>query len=158
MKKQMKYDFSGYATKYDVPCSDGRTIKNEAFGHMDGLVVPLVFHHSHDDLSNVIGRVLLEHREGDGIYAHGSFNDTDNGKTASTLVAHKDLTSLSIYANKLKQQVNDVIHGVIKEVGLVLAGANPEAVIDFVSIAHADGAFTTSESEACYFIAEEDAH
>ena len=126
---KLKYDFSGYATKYDVRCSDGRVIKNSAFKKMDGMKVPLVFHHSHDNLDNIIGNVYLEHRENDGLYAYASFNESEKAKKAKVLVIHEDLTSLSIFANQLKQQLNDVIHGIIREVSLVLAGANPEAEI-----------------------------
>lgn len=152
----MKYHFSGYATKFNIPCTDGRTIKDSAFKHNDGAMVPLAWSHGHDSPDNIIGHALLEYREGDGMYAYGTFNDTEKGKTAKLLVEHEDITALSIYANQLKQAVNDVIHGCIREVSLVLAGANPEAMIDFVSLAHGDG-FKLSETDALIYITDQDA-
>lgn len=130
-----KYDFSGYATKNDLRCSDGRTIRRDAFKDNDGQTVPLVWQHRHDDPENVIGHALLENRE-DGVYAYGSFNDTPKAKTAKALVQHGDIEQLSIYANKLKQNGGDVLHGVIREVSLVLAGANPGASIEFPILEH----------------------
>ena len=130
-----KYDFSGYATKNDLRCSDGRTIRRDAFKENDGQTVPLVWQHRHDDPENVIGHALLENRE-DGVYAYGSFNDTPKGRTAKALVQHGDVDALSIYANKLKQNGGDVLHGIIREVSLVLAGANPGASIEFPILEH----------------------
>ena len=129
-------DFSGYATRNDLLCGDGRTIRKNAFKDCDGKTVPLVYNHQHNDPNAVLGHALLENRE-DGVYAYCTFNDTEQGKTGKQLVEHGDVRSLSIYANKLKQVGNDVIHGVIHELSLVLAGANPGAYIDFV-MAHGD--------------------
>ena len=126
-----KYDFSGWATRNDVRCSDGRTIRKNAFKHNDGQTVPLVWNHSHNDPLNVLGHALLENRN-EGVYAYCTFNDTDAGKNAKMLVEHGDVTALSIYANQLKQQGGDVLHGAIREVSLVLAGANPGAFIDSI--------------------------
>lgn len=148
--KLKKYDFSGYATKNDLKCSDGRTIRKDAFKDNHGQVVPLVWQHVHDDPANVLGHALLENRE-DGVYAYCKFNDTDAGKNAKTLVQHGDITALSIYANQLLQKGQDVIHGAIREVSLVLAGANPGALIDNLSIAHADGSYTNAEDEAVIY-------
>lgn len=120
----MGYDFSGYATKNDLTCGDGRIIRKDAFKDCDGKTVPLVWHHIHNDPMNVLGHADLENRD-DGVYAYCSFNDTPQGQNAKTLVQHGDVTSMSIYANKLKQQGNNVLHGMIREVSLVLAGANP---------------------------------
>lgn len=133
----MKYDFSGYATKNDILCSDGRTIRKDAFKDNDGTVVPLVWNHDHNDPANVLGHALLENRD-DGVYAYCSFNDSDSGRIAKMLVEHGDINSLSIYANQLKQNAGDVIHGNIREVSLVLAGANTGARIDTDSIEHGD--------------------
>lgn len=142
MAKPEKYDFSGWATKYNVKCSDGRTILKHAFKDDNNKVIPLVWNHNHVEANNVLGHAYLEDRE-EGIYAYCSLNDTDQGKNARELVQHKDITSLSIFANKLKQNSNkEVMHGIIREVSLVLAGANPGASIDYV-VAHADD----SESE-----------
>lgn len=129
--KMEKYDFSGWATRNDIRCSDGRTIRRDAFIENDGKIVPLVWNHQHDDSLNVLGHALLENRP-DGVYAYGTFNDTEAGKNAKLLVKHGDVCALSIYANKLKQNGGDVIHGAIREVSLVLAGANPGAFIDSV--------------------------
>lgn len=136
MDKQ-NYDFSGWATRNDLTCSDGRTIRRDAFKHCDGKVVPLVWNHQHSDPHNVLGHALLENRE-DGVYAYCSFNDTESGQAAKLLVQHGDVDSLSIYANGLKQNGGNVMHGDIREVSLVVAGANPGAFIDFVSMAHGD--------------------
>ena len=135
-------DFSGYATRYNVLCSDGRTIKNSAFDWQDGQVVPLVWSHDHKTLGNVLGHALLERRK-DGMYAYGYFNDTTNGVNAKTLVEHGDITKLSINATGLKQKrtsamTADVMHGEIKELSLVLAGANEGAYIDFHTMSHSD--------------------
>lgn len=143
----MKYDFSGYATKNDVTCGDGRIIRKNAFKDNDGMTVPLVWQHIHNDPANVLGHAELENRD-DGVYAYCSFNDTPTAQTAKSLVQHGDVASLSIYANRLKQQGNNVIHGLIREVSLVLAGANPEAVIDPLTIQHDDGSYTDLEDEA----------
>lgn len=133
----MKYDFGGWATRNDLQCADGRVIKKDAFKAQDGQTVPLVWMHDHADPANVLGLAHLENRD-DGVYAHCIFNDTESGKTARKLVNHGDVRSLSIFANQLKQTGHDVIHGIIREVSLVLAGANPGAFIDDV-IAHGDG-------------------
>ena len=125
------YDFGGWATRNDLKCSDGRTIRKDAFKHNDGQTVPLVWNHDHHDPMNVLGHALLENRD-EGVYAYCSFNDTPAGNNGKALVRHGDVTSLSIYANQLKQYGNDVVHGAIREVSLVLAGANPGAVIDAV--------------------------
>jgi HK97 family phage prohead protease len=147
-------DFSGYATKAGLKCSDGRTITAEAFKHMDGMKVPLVWQHGHDKPDNVLGHGVLEARA-DGMYVHGFFNSTPQGKTAKNLVQHEDIKSLSIYANQLKETVvrgsKNVIHGVIREVSLVLSGANPGAVIDQVRLAHADGEIEELDDEAIIF-------
>lgn len=130
------YDFSGWATKANMLCSDGRVIMKDAFKECDGLTVPLVWNHQHNRPEEVLGHALLENRE-DGVYAYGTFNDTESGQNAKLLVQHGDVDRLSIYANKLKQRGSDVIHGVIREVSLVLAGANPGAQIESV-IMHGD--------------------
>lgn len=144
------YDFGGYATKNDLRCSDGRTIRRNAFKDCDGQTVPLVYQHLHDDVENVLGHAMLENRD-DGVYAYCSLNDTDMGKHARMAIQHGDLTSLSIYANKLVHNGDDVIHGVIREVSLVLAGANPGAFIDNLAISHADGSYTEAEDEAVIY-------
>ena len=132
------YDFSGWATRNDLLCGDGRTIRRNAFKDDDGTTVPLVWNHQHNDPENVLGHALLENRD-DGVYAYCTFNDTEAGQAAKTLVQHGDVRSLSIYANKLKQMGKDVIHGKIRELSLVLAGANPGAYIDFVMAHGEDG-------------------
>ena len=131
-----KYDFSGWATKNNIECSDGRIIMKDAFKNDDGHKVPLVWNHQHDDPSEVLGHALLENRE-EGVYAYCKFNDTESGQTAKALVMNGDVDKLSIYANKLKSELNNVVHGCIREVSLVLAGANPGAYIDSV-ITHSD--------------------
>lgn len=130
------FDFSGWATRNDIKCSDGRTIRKDAFKHCDGQTVPLVWNHNHADADNVLGKALLQNRK-EGVYAYCSFNNTENGQNAKELVRHGDIVSLSIYANQLKQNGGDVIHGAIREVSLVLAGANPGAKIENV-IAHGE--------------------
>lgn len=130
----MKYDFSGWATRNDLTCSDGRVIKKDAFKHNDGEIVPLVWNHQHNNPDNVLGHAMLENRE-DGVYAYCEFNDSESGITAKKLVEHGDVRSLSIFANQLKESGKNVLHGVIREVSLVLAGANPGAFIESV-IAH----------------------
>ena len=126
-----KYDFSGWATKNNLRCSDGRTILKDAFKHNDGQTVPLVWNHQHNESANVLGHAVLENRE-EGVYAYCTFNDTEAGKNAKLLVEHGDVTALSIYANQLKQNGSNVMHGTIREVSLVLAGANPGAFIDSI--------------------------
>lgn len=133
----MKYDFGGWATRNDLPCADGRVIKKDAFKGQNGQTVPLVWMHNHADPENVLGLAHLENRD-EGVYAFCEFNDTDSGKTARELVKHGDVRSLSIFANQLKQAGHDVVHGIIREVSLVLAGANPGAFIDDV-VMHGDG-------------------
>ena len=130
------YDFSGWATKNDLKCSDGRTIRHNAFKDCDGVEVPLVWNHSHGEPENVLGHALLKNMD-EGVYCYGTFNDTSSGQVAKVLVQHGDIKALSIYANQLKQIATDVVHGVIREVSLVHAGANPGAYIDTV-IAHSD--------------------
>lgn len=132
-----KYDFCGWATRNDIQCSDGRTIRKDAFKHNDGQTVPLVWNHAHSDPLNVLGHALLENRE-NGVYAYCSFNNTEAGQSAKEAVRHGDVDSLSIFANKLTQKGGDVLHGMIREVSLVLAGANPGAKIETI-IEHGDG-------------------
>lgn len=143
-----KYDFCGWATKNNLKCSDGRTIMKDAFKHMDGKVVPLVWNHKHDGVVDVLGHALLENRP-EGVYAYGTFNDTESGQTAKLLVQHGDVDALSIFANNLKQNMTNVIHGDIREVSLVLAGANPGAFIESV-IRHGE----ESEEEARIYTGE----
>ena len=136
-----KFDFSGWATRFNTKCSDGRTILSTAFDDNDGQTVPLVWQHQHDSPANILGHALLEKRE-DGMYTYCTFNDTELGQNAKELVAHGDITSLSIYANRLKETKGEVAHGMIREVSLVLTGANPGAYIETVSISHdASGEF-----------------
>ena len=142
-----KFDFSGYATKVGLKCSDGRTILPDAFQECDGKTVPLVYQHMHNDPKNILGHAVLENRK-DGVYAYCSLNDTESGKTAKALVMHKDITALSIYANGLVEKAKNVAHGTIREVSLVIAGANPEAYIDNLAFEHADGSIATDETEA----------
>lgn len=144
-----KYDFCGWATKNDIKCSDGRVIKHGAFKMNDGMIVPLVWNHKHDDPFNVLGHALLENRN-EGVYAYCTFNETEQGVNAKSLVRHGDVCALSIYANQLKQNGSDVIHGNIREVSLVLAGANPGATIESV-IVHSD----EDSDEAMYVICED---
>ena len=134
-----KFDFGGWATRANLLCSDGRIIRENAFEECDGKTVPLVWNHQHNDPDSVLGHALLENR-GDGVYAYCTFNDTESGQNAKLLVQHGDVDQLSIYANKLKQQGRDVIHGVIREVSLVLAGANSGARIDSV-VMHSDDSY-----------------
>lgn len=145
----MKYDFSGWATRNNIRCSDGRTILKDAFKQHDGQTVPLVWNHQHNESANVLGHAVLENRD-EGVYAYCTFNDTEAGKNAKLLVEHGDVTALSIYANQLKQKGSNVMHGTIREVSLVLAGANPGAFIDSV-IRH--GEFC--EDEAVIYTGEE---
>ncbi len=129
-------DFSGYATRNDLLCGDGRIIKKDAFKDCDGKTVSLVWNHDHSNPESVLGHALLENRD-DGVYAYCTLNDTEAGRHAKELVQHGDVTALSIYANKLKQNGNNVVHGIIRELSIVLAGANPGAYIDFV-MEHSD--------------------
>ena len=145
-----KFDFSGWATKNDLLCSDGRTIRHGAFKDQDGQTVPLVWQHQHNDPANVLGHAYLRNRD-EGVYTYCSFNDTEAGQRAKVLVQHGDVVALSIYANQLKQKGGDVLHGVIREVSLVLAGANPGALIDFPVLAHGEEA----EDEAVIYTGEE---
>ena len=144
-----KFDFCGWATRNNTKCSDGLTIMKDAFKECDGLTVPLCWGHNHDDPSRVLGHALLENRE-DGVYTYCKFNDTEQGQNAKLLVEHGDVTALSIYANKLKKQGNFVMHGAIREVSLVLAGANPGAYIETV-LAHGEEV----EGEAIIYTGEE---
>ena len=131
------YDFCGYATKNDLLCTDGRTIRRDAFKDCDGLTVPLVWNHRHDDPDMVLGHAMLQNRP-DGVFMYGKFNDTEKAQTCKKILENRDVRGLSIWANQLKQQAGNVLHGVIREVSLVLAGANPGAMIDF-ALSHADG-------------------
>lgn len=148
----VKYDFSGYATKNDLKCSDGRTIRKNAFKDCDGMRVPLVWQHQHNEVSNVLGHALLENRE-DGVYCYGVFNDSENGREAKIRVQNGDITHMSIYANQLTQDHGNVLHGVIREVSLVLSGANPGALIDNLVIAHSGEEI---EDEAIIYLPDED--
>lgn len=143
-----KFDCSGWATRANLKCSDGRVILKDAFKHNDGQTVPLVWNHQHSDPNEVLGHALLENRE-DGVYAYCKFNETESGRTAKLLVQHGDVSALSIYANQLKQQGSHVLHGAIREVSLVLAGANPGAFIDSI-IKHGE----ESEEEAIIYTGE----
>lgn len=140
-------DFGGWATKAGLKCTDGRTIMPGAFEHMDQQQVPLVFQHGHNSLDNILGHAVLETRA-DGVYAYAFFNGTKAGQNAKAMVEHKDLKHLSIYANNLVEKGKNVIHGVIREVSLVLAGANPGALIDYVRVAHSDGTVDETDDEA----------
>lgn len=144
-----KFDFSGWATKAGLRCSDGRTILRDAFKDNDGQTVPLVWNHRHNDPNEVLGHALLENRD-EGVYAYCKFNDTESGQTAKLLVQHGDINALSIYANQLKQQGSNVLHGAIREVSLVLAGANPGAFIESV-IKHGE----ECDEEAVIYTGEE---
>ena len=146
----MKFDFSGWATKNDLTCSDGRTIKHNAFKENDGQRVPLVWQHGHQTVDNVLGHALLENRD-EGVYAYCALNDTPAADNAKELVKHGDVKALSIYANRLDQRGADVIHGNIVEVSMVLSGANPGALIDNVALEHSDGSWTESEDEAIIY-------
>nr|DAF18935.1 MAG TPA: major capsid protein [Caudoviricetes sp.] len=145
----MGYDFCGWATRNNIQCSDGRIIRKDAFKSNDGQKVPLVWNHQHNDPTNILGHAVLENRE-DGVYAYCTFNNTDAAKDAKSLVEHGDISSLSIYANKLKQNGPNVMHGQIREVSLVLAGANPEAYIENV-ISHGED----SDDEAIMYFGED---
>lgn len=145
----MEYDFSGWATRNDLRCSDGRIIRRDAFKDNDGMKVPLVWNHQHNNPNEVLGHALLENRD-EGVYAYCTFNETNDAKTAKLLIQHGDITQLSIYANKLRQQGSNVIHGAIREVSLVLAGANPGAFIDSVLV-HGEA----SDEEAVIYTGED---
>jgi hypothetical protein len=145
-------DFTGYVTRSNLKCADGRTIMSHAFQGNDGQTVPLVWHHQHDAPENVLGHVILHSRE-EGVWGEGFFNDTPTGQNAKKLVIHKDIKALSIYANQLVQQALNVVHGVIREVSLVMSGANPGAFIDNVNLAHGDG-FNAIEDEAIIYTNE----
>ncbi|MCC8097459.1 MAG: HK97 family phage prohead protease [Eubacterium sp.] len=145
----MKYDFSGWATRNNLRCSDGRIIRKDAFKHDDGQTVPLVWNHQHNSPDNVLGHALLENRD-EGVYAYCTFNETPLGQQSKLLVQHGDITALSIYANQLKQMGSDVLHGAIREVSIVLAGANPGAYIESV-ISHG----SESEEEAVIYTGED---
>ncbi len=146
---ERNYDFSGWATRNNLRCSDGRVIMKDAFKHNDGQTVPLVWNHQHDDPLNVLGHALLKNRE-EGTYAYCKFNSTESGQTAKQLVQHGDVVALSIYANQLKQQGANVLHGAIREVSLVLAGANPGAYIDSVMQHNEDGLEVESDEMIIY--------
>ena len=148
-----KYDFGGYATKSNILCTDGLVIGPDAFSHNDGKKVPLYYQHQHNDIENVLGHVILESRP-DGVYAYGSFNDTPRGRDAREMVMHGDLNSLSIYANKLQKNKNVVIHGDIKEVSLVMAGANKGAYIDYRSFSHSDNPEEDAFTEGIIYMNE----
>lgn len=148
------YDFHGWATRANLKCSDGRTIMRDAFAHNDGITVPLVWNHRHNEPENTLGHALLENRS-EGVYAYCSFNDTENGKLAKILVEHGDIKNLSIYANQLKQQGGNVLHGEIREVSLVHAGANPGATITSI-IAHSDDGEPIESQDECIIHTGED--
>lgn len=151
------YDFCGYATKNDLRCSDGRTIRRNAFKECDGKIVPLIWNHRHDDPEMVIGHALLENRD-DGVFMWGKLNDSEKGLACKKILQNKDVHGLSIYANNLKQNNGDVLHGTIREVSLVLAGANPGALIDFdYSMAHSDNDEAEPELYA-YLVGDEYTH
>jgi HK97 family phage prohead protease len=153
----MEADFSGYATKTGLKCSDGRTIMPDAFKHQDKMTVPLVWQHGHHSPENILGHAVLENRQ-DGVYTQGFFNSTPTGQSAKKLVEHGDITFLSIYANQLIEKGKQVFHGAIREVSLVLAGANPGAKIDYVAIQHSDGDVETLEDEAVITTGEQLVH
>ena len=144
-----KYDFSGWATRNDVRCSDGRTIRHGAFADCNGKTVPLVWNHQHGQVDNVLGHALLECRD-DGVYTYGKFNETPSGQMAKEMLRNGDINSLSIYANQLRQKGGDVLHGMIREVSLVLAGANPKALIENVMV-HGE----TIDDEAYIYMGED---
>jgi len=149
MAVKTKADFSGYVTKFGIKCSDGRTITPDAFKHQDGMQVPMVWQHQHDDPENVLGHFELEHRD-DGVYGYGFFNDTEKAGTAKQLISHDDVKSLSIYANQLLEKASSVMHGVIREVSLVLAGANPGAFIDNITLQHGDEQIVLDDEAIIY--------
>jgi len=148
--KPNNFDFGGYVTKVNLKCADGRIILKDAFKDNDGETVPLVWQHIHGESFNVLGHAVLENRD-DGVYAFCTFNDTPTGQNAKLLVEHGDITALSIYANGLVEKAKAVAHGIIREVSLVLAGANPGAIIDFLTVSHSDGSTTDLEDEAIVY-------
>jgi len=150
MIKPSKYDFSGWATKNNIKCTDGRTIRPNAFEEQDGVKVPIVWHHLRNEPGNVLGHAFLENRP-EGVYAYGIFNGTPNGLNSKALVEHGDITFLSIYANELLEQNKSVMHGVIRELSLVTAGANPGARIDNVVISHSDGSMDALDEDVYIF-------
>jgi hypothetical protein len=145
-----KPDFSGWASKYNLRCTDGRTIEQGAFEHQDGDRIPLVWQHGHQSPENVLGHVVIEHRD-EGPYCYGFFNQTTQGQNAKALVEHEDVSALSIFANSLVEKVKRVSHGIIREVSLVLAGANPGALIDNISVMHGDGETEVHVDEAIIY-------
>ena len=153
MAKKSRFDFSGWATRNDIKCADGRTIRRNAFIDCDGATVPLVWSHDHSGPSTVLGHGLLENRP-EGVYVYGSFNNTPDGQNAKEAVRHGDIKYLSIFANRLTQKAGDVLHGMIREVSLVYAGANPGAYIDNAVIEHSDGTYGLSDDEAIIFCGE----
>jgi hypothetical protein len=153
----VKPDFTGWATKANVKCSDGRTILPNAFAHQDKAQVPMVWQHGHNEVANVLGHTLLEAKDGH-MYTYAWFNDTESGQHAKTLVEHGDIIALSIFANQLVEKNKQVAHGVIREVSLVLAGANPGALIDNIEIQHSDGESYTMPDEAVIFTGETITH
>ena len=144
-----EWDFSGWATRNDLLCSDGRVIRKNAFRDQDGETVPLFWDHQHNNIESCLGHALLENRD-EGVYAYCKFNDTEDGQIAKKVVQHGDIKSLSIFAGKLKEVGKDVVHGIIREVSLVTTGANPGATVDFVMAHGEDGSETLSGVEACY--------
>jgi len=150
------FDCSGWATKANLRCSDGRVIMRDAFADCDGKTVPCVWNHQHNEPENVLGHALLENRE-DGVYTYVTFNDTDSGKIAKSLVQHGDVTQFSIYANRLKEEGKHVVHGIIREVSLVLAGANPGAFIDSVMVHNEDGSEVADPEQGVIWFGEENA-
>ena len=154
MAKFNEYDFSGWATKNDIKCSDGKTIRKDAFREDDGKIVPIVWNHQHGDVENVLGHALLENRD-EGVWFYGKLNDTPKGKIAKELIHSRDISSVSIYANKLKQERGNVLHGVIRELSLVLAGANPGATIEYPIMQHSDGSMEEIYDEAIIKAKEE---
>lgn len=155
--QSVKYDFGGYATKANVRCTDGRVISRDAFKDCDGKKVPLVFQHLRNDPKNIVGHAILENRP-DGVYAYGKFNNSETAKTMKELVEHGDIDSLSIYANHLSQHGSNVVHGAIREVSLVVAGANPGAKIDNLCIQHDDGYDEQLDDEAIITLGENIEH
>ena len=153
----MEADFSGYVTKAGLKCADGRTIMPDAFQHMNGEIVPLVWQHGHGEPENVLGHVKLEHRA-DGVYGHAYFNETPKGQHMKLAVQHGDVNAMSIHANRLVERSKQVFHGIINEVSLVLRGANPGALIDYVRVAHSDGSVETIEDEAIIYTGLEFSH
>lgn len=149
-----KFDFRGWATKANLKCSDGRVITDAAFKHCDGMTVPMVWGHQHDDPQRVLGHCLLEYRPG-GMYTYGKFNDTEQGQNAKLLVEHGDVKALSIYANQLRQDGPNVLHGAIREVSLVLAGANPGAFIEEVMMHSDDAEPVIDPTKAIIYAGEE---